>query len=137
MQADKGDLWDSGKTASDESVNIEYAGQPLASVEDCFWKVRVWDQDAQVSSWSVPARWTIGLLHPADWQAKWIGYDGSAQRMTFPLVNLSKLMSFTNCMWVWTHGAKAGNQPPGIGNFAKYRHSRRSIVDSASFLASR
>ena len=28
-------------------------------------------------------------------------------------------MSFADCMWIWTHGAKAGNQPPGTANFRK------------------
>jgi alpha-L-rhamnosidase len=25
--------------------------------------------------WSAPAQWSMGLLHPQDWQAKWIGRD--------------------------------------------------------------
>lgn len=33
-----------------------------------------WDQDGN-STWSEPAMWSIGLLEPSDWQAKWIGYD--------------------------------------------------------------
>jgi alpha-L-rhamnosidase len=37
--------------------------------------VRVWNQDGKVTAWSQPALWTMGLLQPADWQAKWIGWD--------------------------------------------------------------
>ncbi len=72
LAGDKGDLWDSGKVASDESAHVVYAGQALASRTACFWKVRVWDRDGQPSAWSPPARWTMGLLAPADWQAQWI-----------------------------------------------------------------
>src|SRR6185436_10339592 len=41
LEKDKGDLWDTGKIASDETLNIEYAGKPLASGQQVFWKVRV------------------------------------------------------------------------------------------------
>src|SRR5208282_1527033 len=34
-------LWDSGKVASDQSVNVPYAGKPLTSLQRCQWKVRV------------------------------------------------------------------------------------------------
>jgi len=73
LSANKGDLWDSGKVASDETIQIHYSGKPLNSLQPVFWKVRVWDVDGKASAWSRPAQWTMGLLHPADWQAKWIG----------------------------------------------------------------
>src|SRR5436309_11780234 len=41
LKQDRGDLWDSGKVASDETVNIVYAGKALWSRQSCFWKVRV------------------------------------------------------------------------------------------------
>jgi alpha-L-rhamnosidase len=42
---DQGDLWDSGKVASDQSIQVEYAGKPLESRTLCHWKVRVWLND--------------------------------------------------------------------------------------------
>jgi hypothetical protein len=68
-----GDLWDSGKIASVETLNIAYAGKPLASLQRVFWKVRVWEASGEVSAWSKPATWTMGLLQASDWQARWIG----------------------------------------------------------------
>ena len=68
-----GDLWDSGKIESGQTVNIVYAGTPLASRQKCFWKVRVWDADGG-AAWSEPAFWTMGLLQPADWQASYISF---------------------------------------------------------------
>jgi len=70
---DNGDLWDSGKVSSDETIQISYAGAVLKSSQQVFWKVRVWDKDGKVSAWSKPATWTMGVLNDADWQAKWIG----------------------------------------------------------------
>ena len=69
---DKGDLWDSGKVASDESSQIIYAGDPLFSRENCYWKVRAWDRDGKPGEWSSVAHWSMGLLQPSDWNAKWI-----------------------------------------------------------------
>jgi alpha-L-rhamnosidase len=78
LAQDRGDLWDSGQIASDQSLEIAYAGRALPTLADAFWKVRVWDQDQKPSAWSAPARWTMGLLSPADWHAKWIGRDDPA-----------------------------------------------------------
>ena len=72
LAQDKGDLWDSGKVASDETVGIAFAGRALRSRDDCHWKVRIWDQGGKVSDWSAANRWTMGLLQRDDWQAKWI-----------------------------------------------------------------
>ena len=66
------DLWDSGKVSSDESSQIIYSGQPLVSRERCFWKVRTWNRHDHAGDWSTNAQWTMGLLQPADWSAKWI-----------------------------------------------------------------
>ena len=73
LAKDQGDLWDSGKVASDQSIQLEYAGKPLESRAACFWKVRVWGTDGIPSSWSRPAMWTMGLLRDEDWHATWIG----------------------------------------------------------------
>lgn len=73
LQADRGDLWDSGNVKSDNSTHVIYEGRPLASGTLCFWKVRVWDQNGRVSPWSKSAKWSMGLLSPSDWKAHWIG----------------------------------------------------------------
>ena len=68
----EGDWWNSGQVASDEQIQIAYAGKPLPSRARCYWKVRVWDQQGRPSHWSEVATWTMGLLDPRDWQARWI-----------------------------------------------------------------
>jgi len=73
LNSDKGDLWDSGKVSSDETVNITYMGKALASSQQVFWKVRAWDEGGKPGAWSEPATFTMGVLSDADWQAKWIG----------------------------------------------------------------
>ena len=45
-----------------------------------YWRVKVWDQDGQPSAWSEPATWSMGLLHPEDWKAKWIGKEETGEQ---------------------------------------------------------
>ena len=77
----QGDLWNSGKVASDETAHICYQGKALASSQRVFWKVRVWDQAGQTSAWSAPATWTMGLLRTNDWQAAWICGRGATEAL--------------------------------------------------------
>jgi hypothetical protein len=71
LSNDQGDLWDSGKIISDKSAGF-FGGSSLVSEQQAFWKVRVWDGDGQASDWSPVATWTMGLLHPSDWDGQWI-----------------------------------------------------------------
>ncbi|MGA2065442.1 MAG: family 78 glycoside hydrolase catalytic domain [Thermoguttaceae bacterium] len=82
LQQEAGDLWHSGKVASDQSIHVEYAGRPLESRRQYFWKVRLWDQDGRASGWSTPASFGMGLLAPADWQARWIAAGTPPQDKT-------------------------------------------------------
>lgn len=67
------DLWDSGKVQSKQSTNIKYQGKELNSHQVIWWQVRVWDRNDNVSKWSEPASWRMGMLDANEWKAKWIG----------------------------------------------------------------
>ena len=73
LAADTGDLWDSGQVRCGESVNVVYQGRKLSSRQECFWKVRFWDDQGRVGPWSKPATFEMGLLEPSDWHGRWIG----------------------------------------------------------------
>jgi len=72
LAQDDGDLWDTGKVASDQSIQVPYEGKPMRSGLRAYWKVRVWDRDGRASPWSPVAFWEMGLLAPDDWKARWI-----------------------------------------------------------------
>ncbi|MDA9885705.1 alpha-rhamnosidase, partial [bacterium] len=67
-----GDVWDSGKVETNQSVNNVYQGTELESAKQYFWKVKVWDKDGAVSNWSEPSHFSMGLLQQSDWKGDWI-----------------------------------------------------------------
>ncbi|MGA2247126.1 MAG: hypothetical protein ABSH48_19220 [Verrucomicrobiota bacterium] len=125
LQGDQGDLWDSGRTSSSETLNLAYSGRPLASGTPCFWKVRIWDKDGQASAWSRPAQWSMGLLKPADWQGKWIGLDGGD--MTNQL---------GGAKWIWfPEGEPATSAPAGTRYFRRVFELPASQAVAAATIA--
>ncbi len=109
LDADKGDLWDSGKVASGDTTQIVYAGKPLASRMECHWKVRAWDGDGAQSDWSEPARFTMGLLASADWKGAWIGIETGPERGAHDAPKAA---------WIWfPEGNPAASAPVGTRFF--------------------
>ncbi|SMC38499.1 family 78 glycoside hydrolase catalytic domain [Pedobacter africanus] len=71
-----GNIWDSGKVSSSQSVQLPYKGKTLQSGRTYYWKVKIWDNKGNASAWSEQANWQMGLLSKADWKnAKWIAYE--------------------------------------------------------------
>ena len=78
LRQDKGDLWDSGRIRSDQTAFVAYSGRPLGAGAQAWWKVRVWDQAGQVTPWSAPAHWSMGVLRDSEWYGRWIGLARAA-----------------------------------------------------------
>ncbi len=76
LAAGDGDLWNPGRIESDRSVHVTYNGKPLQSMTKCYWRVKVWSENAG-SEWSRSGYWSMGLLHHKDWRGRWIGLDRS------------------------------------------------------------
>ncbi|MDB6063807.1 MAG: alpha-rhamnosidase [Pedosphaera sp.] len=95
LAQNQGDLWNTGETVNDQSVLVEYAGQPLVSGEACYWKMRFWDQNGIASGWSTNAMWTMGLLNPTDWSAQWISITATNISPAAPSPMLRKTFSVT------------------------------------------
>jgi alpha-L-rhamnosidase len=73
-------IWTSGKINSNNSVNVEYGGLALKSMQRAYWQVRVWDNNNKVTDWSEPAFWEMGILDPESWKASWIGYGNEIEK---------------------------------------------------------
>jgi alpha-L-rhamnosidase len=89
-------VWDSGKVTKDQSVNVRYGGDELASGKKYFWKVKIWDAKGQASHWSEVAHFSMGLLQATDWKGDWIHKkdqkktDHNWYRKTFELSEKAK-----------------------------------------------
>ena len=77
LASDEGDLWDSGKVESAQTLFVAYEGAPLKSRRQCFWKVQAFNPEG-TATWSEPASWSMGLLDDTDWQANYISYRDDA-----------------------------------------------------------
>lgn len=107
-----GDLWDSGRVASSQSVHVAYTGQPLRSRQRVWWKVRAWDRAGHPSDYSAPASLEMGLLKPEEWNgAQWIGLPAPDEKVDFAKVQ-----------WVWfPEGDPRSDAPRG------HRYFRRAF----------
>lgn len=76
LKKDEGDMWNSGKISSDQTTGIEYNGKTLQSGKSYYWKVRTWTNKND-SVESLTAGWSMGLLDPSAWKAKWTGLDST------------------------------------------------------------
>ena len=126
LKQNLGDLWDSGKIHSDQSIHVPYGGKPLLSHQVCWWKLRVWDEVDRVSDWSSPSFWTMGLLRPEEWKARWIGFDGGEKPMEFN--------ELSRASWIRHPGSRLGSHSAGSQNLfpTSVRDPKRQNSHSAT-----
>ena len=90
------DIWDSGKSNAEDSVDIPYKGPALESRKRYYWKVRVWDKAGNISESAEDAWWEMGLLRTDDWTAKWITWK-----------NPETEADRQDIRWIWVKGQNA------------------------------
>jgi alpha-L-rhamnosidase len=72
LQAGQGDVWDSGKVAASESINIRYRGTELTGGQRGVWTVRIWDEQDRASAYAAPVTWEIARKDE-EVEGDWIG----------------------------------------------------------------
>jgi alpha-L-rhamnosidase len=79
LLAGNGDVWDSGRVASSQSLDVAYAGPALSPSTRYFWRVTLWSAAGTPYAPSQPSWWETGLMSQSaqneNWQAQWIGYE--------------------------------------------------------------
>jgi alpha-L-rhamnosidase len=119
LDANLGDVWDSGKVLSSQENHVVYAGTPLGADAEYFWKVRTWDRDGNASPYSTNSTFVVGLLANSDWSgASWIKRDttvaddytyyrksatlpaGTVERATVYVTSVHKYALYVNGMLV-------------------------------------
>ena len=76
LKRNTGNIWDSKKMTSGQSLQIVYGGRKLQPGKEYYWKVMVWDNQDNNSAWSKQAQWQMGLFDQKNWMgAQWIAYE--------------------------------------------------------------
>ena len=60
IDANNGDIWDSGRVASSKSTDVEFTGNKLEIDKTYFWKVRIWDEANRLVDYSEAQQFTTG-----------------------------------------------------------------------------
>src|SRR5205814_7336709 len=85
--AGTGDVWDSGRVASQQAVDVPYGGPAWSPLTRYFWRVRVWDSQGRPGGWSATQSFETALRNPAsEWQGDFIG---------------AAAPSLTGATWIW------------------------------------
>jgi len=84
LERNQADQWDSGKVVSSDSSQVAYHGKPLESGRTHYWKVRYWDTQDKVSTYSPAASFEMALLTREEWKGRWIS-GGNELRKEFHL----------------------------------------------------
>ncbi|GHV09218.1 hypothetical protein AGMMS50229_18970 [Campylobacterota bacterium] len=108
-------VWDTQKVTDSNSVNIEYAGEPLLPGKSYTWYLTVYDQKEKPSA-TFSSTFTTGLFptkdEPNPWKGKWIGYDAVPEQARIP--------ELTKAVWIWDdQPGEGGSYPAGISAFRK------------------
>lgn len=135
------DLWDSGRTETDQSRYVAYGGKKLERGVPCHWTVRIWNEKREASAWGSPGLWTVFDMTSASdpsspssaaasWKAKWItqNYKGNAVpwlRRSFQLESApAKAYIYVNALGyfqLFINGKRVGDAEfaPHVGQYDK------------------
>ncbi|WP_432980572.1 family 78 glycoside hydrolase catalytic domain [Dactylosporangium sp. CA-233914] len=106
--ANTADVWDSGRVASANQVDVVYGGPALSSMTKYSWRVRVWDTQGRAGAWSATRSFETALRSPAtEWTADFIGQ---------PSVNAD----LSGASWIWyPEGDPAAGVPAATRYFRR------------------
>ncbi len=103
-------FWESGKVDTYRSVNVEYTGPNVTSMQRIYWQVRVWDNQNKRSDWSEVAFWETGIMQKNLWTANWISMpDEPENSVSLPVHQYRKEFSTSKAItsariYATTHG---------------------------------
>ena len=82
LAAGDGNVWNSGRVSSANSVIVDYGGKPLKPATTYYWRVQSWSRRGESSGWSRVARFTTGLPTEADWGgSRWIAMEKDGRKV--------------------------------------------------------
>jgi alpha-L-rhamnosidase len=126
VRGGRGEIWDSGRVASADSIDVAYRGPALHSQTRYFWSVRVWDNKG-ANELSAPAWFETGLRSASDWSAEWIRRDDPATAHELAAIR-----------WLWLPHADAEHVAAGtVAEFRYVLHMDARPIRASLHVASR
>ncbi|MFB9836810.1 family 78 glycoside hydrolase catalytic domain [Actinoallomurus acaciae] len=114
------DVWNSGRVAGAQSVDVPSGGPALRSGHRYYWRVRVWDAGGRPSAWSRTSFFETGPAQ-RDWTAKWIGSPDTTP-------------SLTGAHWIWyPEGDPTSSEPASTRYFRRTVDLGSGAITKASF----
>jgi alpha-L-rhamnosidase len=114
----KADVWDSGRVASEQSLNVRYGGPALKPSGRSFWCVKVWGANGKTYAASETAWFETGLMdenaNGDAWKAQWIGYETQEEAT----------VRHAPAVWIANPDAKS----PAIAKDAEQRFAYRTTI---------
>ncbi|WP_200979964.1 family 78 glycoside hydrolase catalytic domain [Echinicola sp. 20G] len=125
LNDDHGDLWSSGKILSNKSVGITYDGGNLEPKQKYYWKVRIWDENGEVTGWSPTQYFQMGLVDSSNWgSSKWIGLSKDTRESPHRFRDY-KTGAMKDPVKVTSHAA---------GYFRKEFQSKKAIKEARAYI---
>lgn len=84
LERGSGDVWDSGKVISFQSLDVLYGGTKLKTKQVYYWKVRIWDSKGTASEYSKVHSWEMGIGED-EWMGRWISASSIFDWMEFAI----------------------------------------------------
>jgi alpha-L-rhamnosidase len=120
--------WSSGRVASDQSLNVRYAGPALVPSHGYTWRVKIWvahangGESGPVASVPISAesKWETGLLRQEAWRADWIGYETAEE----------DAVRHAAAMWITSPDAEATDNgaASSVGDAEKHIAFRQTVT---------
>jgi len=114
----KADVWDSGRVASGQSLNVRYSGPALKASTRYLWCVKLWGANGKTYAASETAWWETGLMGDDAsgdaWKAQWIGYENPEEAT----------VRHAPADWITNPDAKS----PAIAKDAEQRFAYRTTI---------
>ncbi|MBV5283534.1 MAG: hypothetical protein JZU53_14025 [Paludibacter sp.] len=90
LQNNMGDMWNSGKVKTAQSINVGYAGKALSANKIYYWKVKTYNKKSGENTWSLPQQFNTGEFdRTTKWpgESRWLLIDNGNGQKSWALEN--------------------------------------------------
>ena len=110
----KADVWNSGRVASGQSLNVRYGGPALKPSTHYSWCVKLWGANGKAYAANETGWFETGLVSQDAWKAQWIGWETPEEAT----------VRHAQALWIANPDAKS----PAIAKDSEQRFAYRTTI---------